>query len=384
MATIGLVCGNEQDRERLALMAGEAGHLVHGAGRLPEVVEILRENRPKLMLVVDSPQQDAETLVREILRVSPLIPVVVALKDRDASRAVRLMRTGASEVVAPPWTREALQSCVAKALRLPGTVFSVTRVPRPPTAQAYFFTVLLFFCAAFGWMTLQRQAKLRQETLERRDYWDLPYKHPAGMAFDAGRLWIADWFTQSAYSHDPATMEMRRIVHFTDEVPVALAFGADAVWTAAASGRIDRRMKDARWTSVQHYADAAPNTLGMAFDGLYLWTCDSRRHQIHKHLLDADLTTVASYRYPGLVPAALVFDGKDLWSLDAVNRELIRHNIERPDEALERIALPEYKDGRYRPAGLAWDGERFWSVGEAIPKDSGPARVFRHYVAGLK
>jgi CheY-like chemotaxis protein len=384
MATIGLVCGNEVDRELLALMAGECGHLVQGAGRLPEVVEILRERRPKLMLVVDSPQQDAETLVREILRVSPLIPVVVALKDRDASRAVRLMRTGACEVVAPPWTREALQACVGKALRLPGTVYSVTRVPRPPTAQAYFFSVLLFFCAAFGWMALQRQAHLRQEILERKDSWELPYKHPAGMAFDGGQLWIADWFTQSVYAHDPSSLALRRIVHFTDEVPLALAFGTDAVWTASAAGRITRRMKDAGWTRVQTYADGAPNTLCMAFDGLYLWTCDSRRHQLHKHLLDAQLTTVASYRYPGVAPVALAYDGKNLWSLDAANRELVLHNIDRPDEAVERIPLPEYKDGRYRPAGLAWDGERFWSVGEAIPKDSRPARVFRHYVSGLK
>ena len=203
MATIGLVCGNEADREKLSLMAGESGHLVQGAGRLPEAVEILRERRPRLMLIVDSPQQDAENLLREILRVSPLLPVVVALKERDATRAVRLMRTGACEVVAPPWTREALQACLAKAMRLPGTVYSVARVPRRPSAPVYFFSVLAFFCAAFGTMALNRQARLRQEALEHKEYWDLPYKHPAGMAFDSGSLWVADWFTQSLYSHSP-------------------------------------------------------------------------------------------------------------------------------------------------------------------------------------
>src|SRR5258708_3627602 len=125
MATIGLVCPNEDDRRRLALMAGESGYLIAGAGRLQETVEILRENRPRLMLVVDSPEQDAETMVREVLRLSPLMPVVVALKERDATRAVNLMRTGAAEVIAPPWTRENLQACLAKTTRFQGTAFSV-------------------------------------------------------------------------------------------------------------------------------------------------------------------------------------------------------------------------------------------------------------------
>ncbi|MBI3552184.1 MAG: hypothetical protein HY077_06675 [Elusimicrobia bacterium] len=384
MAAIGLLCGDASDRETLALISGEAGHQVRGVARLPEAVELLRESRPRLMLIVDSPQSDAEALLREILRVAPLMPVVVALTERDATRAVRLMRTGAAEVVAPPWTREALSACLAKASRLPGTAYSVARMPRRPSAAVYFFAVLAFFAAAFGTLSLQRQQRQRQEALARKDHWDLPTRHPAGMAFDAGRLWVADWYTQSLYSHDPATLVLDRIVHFTDETPVALAFGADAVWTVSASGRIDRRMKDDKLTPVQTYLDAAPNTLGMAFDGLYVWTCDSRQHKIHKHLLDADLSTVASYKYPGSSPAALVWDGRSLWSLDAGNRELVRHNLERPDEAVEKISLAEYQDGRHRPVGLAWDGERFWSVGETIPKESGPARVYRHSILGLK
>lgn len=383
MATIGLVCVDEGDRRKLSLMAGESGHRVEGAGRLLEAVELLRERPPRAMLVVDSPQQDAETAVRELLRVSPLLPVVVALSERNATRAVRLMRSGASEVVAPPWTREALQACLAKALRLPGTVYSVAKVPRRPTAAVYFFSVLTFFGVCFGALAVRRQARLAQEALEHKEYWDVPYKHPAGMAFDKGELWVADWFTQSLYGHDPVSLSVRRIVHFTEEPPVALAFAADSVWTASASGRLARRMKDARMTAVQSYAPALHTTC-VVFDGLYLWTCDAKAGKLVKRLTDADLTIVTSYRYPGKSPAGLIFDGKTLWSLDSVNHELIRHNIERPDEAIEKVGLPEYGDGDYRPSGLAFDGEHFWTVGEALPKDSRPARIFRHAVGGAR
>jgi hypothetical protein len=74
----------------------------------------------------------------------------------------------------------------------------------------------------------------------------------------------------------------------------------------------------------------------------------------------------------------LTWDGHYLWSLDSANHELIRHNLERPDEATARVPLPEYSAGGYRPVGLAYDGERFWSVGERLPQDTGPARLFRH------
>ena len=64
--------------------------------------------------------------------------------------------------------------------------------------------------------------------------------------------------------------------------------------------------------------------------------------------------------------------------MDARNRELVRHNLERPDEATGRISLPEYRDGGYKPVGLAWDGTRFWTLAEKLPDGAGPARLFQH------
>ena len=380
MASLGLLADDELDRQRLVLLAGESGHAVMSAGRIAEAVEVLREHRPKAMLVVDGPRQDAAAAVREILRVAPLMPIVVALRRRDANRAVALMRLGAAEVVSAPWSREALEPCLSKALRYQGTAFSVVYVPPRSALPAYLLAVLVFFGAAFGYLALQRRERLGREVLEQKSFWDMPYKHPAGLAYDdKGRsLWAADWFTQSLYEHSPADLSIKRIVHFTAQMPVSVAFAMDAVWSVTAKGAIVRHMRDAALTPVETYQDAAPHTAGIAYDGLYLWTCDPARRLIYKRLTDASLTVVSTYRYPGAEPAALVFDGKSLWSLDAGNKELIRHNLERPDETTGRIALPEYSDGGYKPRGLAWDGTRFWTLAEKLPKDSGPARIFQH------
>jgi DNA-binding response OmpR family regulator len=378
MAIIGLVCSDEEDRRRLSLLAGETGHLVHGAARLQEAVELLRERRPRLILVVDSPEHDASVLVRELQRAAPLMPVVVALKDRDASRAVALMRTGAAEVVPPPWTRDSVEACLAKSLRFQGTSVALTRRPRSRAVPLYLAASLLFFGSAFGVKASRRADQARKEALlAQRSHWDLPYRHPSSMAFDGGKLWISDWFSQSVYVHDPATAAVERVVHFPDETPLALALGGDSAWTSDAAGRVTRRMKDARLTEVGRAK--APRTFGLAFDGLYLWTLDvDGQSWIRKRLPDESLTVMGSYRYPGSKPAALAWDGHDLWSLDAGNRELVRHNLERPDEPTERVSLREYSDGAYRPVALAFDGKNFWTVGERLPKDSGPARLFKH------
>lgn len=376
MAVIGLICSDAEDRRRLSLIAGETGHQVHGAGRLHEAVEILQELRPKLMLVVDSRDHDASVVVREVLRAAPLMPVVVALKERDSSRAVSLMRAGAAEVVAPPWTRESVKACVSKSLRFQGTSLSLTKAPRPRNGPIFAAAALIFFAAAFGHKAVERAKRQKAEALAAAavSHWDLPYSHPAAMTFADGRLWVADWFSQSVYVHDPATIAVRRVAHFPAEMPVALAVGGDMVWSATAGGAVVRRMKDAALTAVERVS--APRTIGLAYDGLYLWTVESGA--LRKRLVDPALSIVASFKYPGLRPAGLVWDGRALWSLDAGNRELLRHDLDRPDLVLERVPLPEYADGRYKPVAAGFDGTRFWTVGERLPAGAGPARLFRH------
>ena len=375
MATVGMLCADPARRERLALLAGECGYSVRPAARLTEALELLREGRPRLMLIADGPGHDAAVALREVLRAAPLLPVVVALERRDSARAVVLMRLGAAEVVAPPWTKEALRGCLSKALRLQGTSYSLARPARRAKLPYYLLAVGLFVAAALGKSAVERRERLAAEAAGRKVQWDLPTKQPAGLAWDGRALWSVDWFSQSLYVHD-AGAEVRRVVHFTADTPVGVAFGAGAAWTAMASGVLVKHMTDAKWTAVDRYPGVA--TGGMAFDGLYLWTADAKAKRLSKRILDSRLTVVGSYPYPGDEPAGLAWDGKALWSLDGPGRQLVRHNLERPDEALDRLPLPEYGDGAYRPAGLAWDGERFWTIGEKRPPNTGAARLFRH------
>lgn len=377
MADITLLAPELRDREVLQGMLGEMGHETVGAGRLEEAVEFLRERKGRALLVVDGAGLDAAVVVREAVRAFPFLPIVVALKTRDARRAVELMRVGAAEVAAPPWTREDLKACVSKGLRVRGTAVAPDR-PVPRRSGVYFaLAVGVFFAAAIGTSSWRRAEQQRQAAAKKVDRWDLPVSHPAGLAFDGRDLWVVDWFSQSLYQHTLPGLSLRAVRHLPAETPLVAAFAGDALWTVSADGTVVKRLRDAKMTPVESYRRAAPNPAGLASDGLYLWTLDSRAKILRKHLPDGRLTVVGTFRWPGLKPAGLLYDGKTLWSLDAGDRRLLQHNLERPDQVVGSLALPEYGMGDYLPVGVTFDGERFWTVGQR--KDGkGPARLARH------
>ncbi|MDX6768983.1 MAG: response regulator [Elusimicrobiota bacterium] len=378
MADIGVLGGDPQDREALSGLLGEMGHLAYEAGRLEEALEVSRERRPRAWLLVDGAGVDAETLARELRRAFPLLPVMVALKTRDARRAVGLMRVGAAEVVAPPWTPVELKASVSKTLRFQGTALSPLRVaPRRRSGLLFALAVGAFFAFALTQAASRRAEKARAAAAAVTHAWDLPVSHPAGLAFDGESVWVVDWFSQSLYAHSTKDAALGEVRHLTAETPVSAHFAGDSVWTIGADGTVARRMRDAKLTVLQRWPGVARNPAGIVFDGLYLWTLDGRARRLYKRLPDPDLTVAGVYRVPGVKPVGLAYDGKTLWTLDAADRSLRRHNLDRPDEAVELVPLSVYGDGKEVPTGLAFDGTRFWTSAEPR-KGGGPARLRRH------
>ncbi|MBI4425240.1 MAG: hypothetical protein HY554_16035 [Elusimicrobia bacterium] len=387
MATIAVLGERDEPRRDLVLALEELGHRAAPASAVPEAVEVLATARPQLVVVLCDPKSRlAEHLMGEVDRVQPLLPVIVALERRNASRAVDLLKAGAYEVVAPPWTAENLGGCLAKALRFKGTAFEAT--PPPEAARktrAYLILAALFVGLAAAYPAYRRRAAPPPPAPAATRAWELPYAHPSGLAFASTgtkELWVADWFAQALYRLDPKTLAVRRAVHFPKETPVALALTRDALWTSAAPGHLVRHMLDERLSVLARVADPVGPAVAMAYDGLYLWTAETKERRVHKRLLDDALTVVESYRYPGGLPAALAWDGASLWSIDAANRELLRHAADDPARVTLRVGLPEYQEGDWRPTGLAYDGAHFWSVAESRERTTAPGRIFRHVLPG--
>ncbi|MFH1725028.1 MAG: hypothetical protein ABII00_10460 [Elusimicrobiota bacterium] len=396
MAVVAVVAADEKSRSELRLAVEELGHRAASASDLKAGLELLRSERPRAMLVAQDPSETvAESALVELEREAPLMPVVVALTKRDAPRALELLKAGAFEVIAPPWTPENLTACLSKALRFKGTAFEVMRPPETSKGVwFYFLMTLVLFTIAVGYATIERRRRLVRiaEMEAPPTQWELPYAHPAGLAFDGEEFWITDWFSQTLYRHARGGLRVVRTRHLPSEVPGAVAFAGDALWVAGAPAGLAKHMLDDRLTILERIKDEAARTVGMAYDGLYLWTCDNKKGRLHKRILDEELSVVASYGYPGSRPAALAFDGRGLWSLDAGNRELLRHDLAEPERVTLRLPLPEYGSGDWSPTGLAFDGERFWTVAEPRPgpstgrhagnagKGAGAGRIFAHRV----
>ncbi|MCX5788782.1 MAG: hypothetical protein NTX64_09810 [Elusimicrobia bacterium] len=377
MATVAVLGEKERTRRDLTLAIEELGHRVAAASGIPDAMEMLAQVRPQLLVVACEPASRlAEHALGEVDRVQPLLPVIVALEKRSAVRAVDLMKAGAYEVIAPPWTAENLSACLAKALRFKGTVFESSPAPGERRRATVLWAGLAVFLAAAGlWRATRPRPQAPPPPATRA--WELPYSHPAGLCFAGGALWVSDWYAETVYRLDPKTVGVRRAVHLPKEMPGAVALTKDSLWTSSA-GSLVRHMIDERLTGLARVPDAAGPTIAMAYDGLYLWTIDSKTRRIHKRLLDDTLTVLDSYDYPGMEPAALAWDGKNLWSIDAGNKELVRHGLQHPGEVTLRVSLPEYADGQWRPVGLAYDGERFWTVAENRKNIAAPGRIFRH------
>ncbi len=383
MISIALLCASEEKRREISLLLGEIGVLAYGTPNLSGLKEIIGSQKPRVVMAVE---EDAsfDELLREIISLFPQTPVVSVLKSRDANRAVKLMMLGAEEVLSFPLSREHLRAALNRAGKLPTASLSLV----PPMSFRGFYFYAFFFLSLFafglaGWMIHRHTETLKAAQLAQKNSWVLPYFYPSAVAFDGDHCWIADWFSQSLYEHLTDSWAVKRVIHFPNEMPVSIAVTPNAIWTADASGKIIRRLKDLNLTPVEHY-DQVPQTTAIAFDGLYLWTYNSATKRLSKRLTDARLSEVASYPYPGSQATALVFVHNSLWSLDAPDREILLHNINHPDEIISRTPLPEYSNGKYVPTGLGFDGKYFWTTAQSLPPGSAKAELFRHKKPALQ
>lgn len=383
MALVEVLFGDAKAREAVSDLVRRLGHDVVSASNLDEGVQLLSRARPQAVLasetLIDVP---GEIMLRELRRVSPLVPMVVCLERRDANRAIDLMESGALECVAPPWTEESVKAILRKALRLEGTRLDL--VPERPTRPAVLWVAaaLLLVGAFFaGRATFRRAEGAKTAYVEdHRTGWELPYYHPSGLAYGDGRFWIGDWFSQTIYAHRPGTFEVERAVHFPLKTPVSLTFAQETLWSASSTGEIIKHMRTEKIEPIQRFDAPGVAITGIAFDGLYYWTSDTRANKINRHIPDKRFRVVETLDYPGAGPAGLVYARDSLWSVDAGAGELLRHDIADPRLVLRRIPLPMYQSGKWRPSGLTYDGKDFWTVGEKVDSGKFKGRIFRHRV----
>lgn len=338
---------------------------------LNDALTVFEKTRPRAVFIVDGEEPPAEIQIREIARVAPFMPIVVLIKQRDASKAVAYMKTGAFDCAQSPWTEEELRPVYKKALNMTGTELRLGgqfEKQKAVIALAGMLISLIFGFAA-GWF--YGFNRYRTETGSPAAS-ELPYSHPSGLAFDKDRLLVADWYSQALYSHDAKTLKLAGVKALPDAVPVGLTAGANSLWLATAAGTVEKRMNNEKLTLVSRAKPGESAPAGICYDGLYLWVAWQKDNRISKRLADDALTEIKSFRYPGSDIAAFSCDQRFLWVADETQRALVKLSPDDPETMISRTELKQYASKTLKITALAPKGGKIWFAAE----DGGKARLF--------
>ena len=363
--TVQIICASEKNRLILRGIFKNLGADAVFSLDLNDALSVFEKARPAAVFIVDGEEPPAEIQLREIRRVAPFIPIIPLLKRRDATRAVELMKAGAFDCAQHPWTEEALLPLYKKSLNLSGTVLELDT--KGPRARRRALTgALAVFCAFAGFAggLYYGQVKYSPPPAAEPDTFTLPYSHPTGIVVNKDSVLISDWHTQALYEHSLKDFSIQRVVNLPETTPVAMAAGQDSLWLAGTEGVIEKRMLDARYTTVSRSAPLAPIPDGACFDGLYFWTADSRSGRIVKRLPADALAELKTFAYPGRKLGAFSCDARFLWAADPDLKALVKMSLDDPERIISKTEITAYASKTLNITALGAKEGRIWFIGE--------------------
>lgn len=373
MNTILIISSNEKDKNLLSEIFRNLGAEAVFSQTLNDALAIFEKTRPKAVFICDEENASTNVKIREILRIAPFMPIIVLLKERDASKAVAYMRMGAFDCGQPPWTEESIAPLYKKSLNISGTALDLSKpVSAKERILIYFFVVSISLFAGF---MIGRHYVLRDMEKRRMpDLIELPYSHPSGITFDKKGILISDWFTQSIYSHNISDFKISKVVNFPDITPASIAAAESNLWILTAGGAAEKRLLDKKFTPVSKTKTANRNMAGICFDGLYFWTADFKNNLIKKHYNNDELTELETHKYPGKAIAAFTCDSRFLWIVDENLKELVKFPLDSPGTPVSKKEIKEYASRTLRITAIASKDGTIWLAGE----DREKGVLFRH------
>ncbi|OGR59430.1 MAG: hypothetical protein A2X34_03320 [Elusimicrobia bacterium GWC2_51_8] len=369
--TVQIITSSEKNRLVLANIFKNLGADAVFSLDLNDTLSIFEKVRPKAVFLVDSEDPPSEIKLRELKRIAPFLPLVVLLKNRDASRAVALMKLGAFDCVQSPWTEEELRPVYKKTLNLDGTPLVIDGEALEKKKNALVISGILAALAvgmAAGWFFASREYNRPQPPpAEIR----LPYSHPTGIAPEGDSLVISDWYTQALYTHNASDFSIKSVASLPEETPAGLTASPDALWLQTASGVIEKRLKTAGLKLLAKIKTDRADIAGICHDGLYFWIAYNN-NSLSKCLPNDSLTELDRYPYPGKKIAAFACDTRFLWAADPGLKALVKMPLGRPDTLLSSSEIKQYSRKSLKITGLASKNGKIWFTAE----DNGTGLVF--------
>lgn len=195
-----------------------------------------------------------------------------------------------------------------------------------------------------------------------REY-KLAYSNPVDMTWNAGKLWVGDWFTQSIYIHDlnKAGAPIVKTYYMPDVHVTGVAVAGDRLFTADSWDKKIRRHKLDEYLTIEATMPSPGNSpTGLFFDGKYLWSIDSKAGKIFQHRMDDKLTILVEYKTPGNAPVGFFKDDKYAWMSDSQTRRLYKLRLDDQLTVLETYTLDDLEARREPLSCFRWVDGNLW------------------------
>ncbi|HAH31918.1 MAG TPA: hypothetical protein DCL44_06350 [Elusimicrobia bacterium] len=366
--TVLIITSSEKERLILAGIFKNLGADTVFSMDLNDTLSIFEKARPKAVFMVDGQDPPSEIKLRELRRVAPFLPLVVMLKNRDASRAVALMKLGAFDCAQTPWTEEEMRPLYKKTLDLGGTPLELEeKPPEKDNTKLVVFAVMAALLAgmASGWFYASNRYTRKPPAPTEIS---LPYSHPTGIALEGDNVLISDWYTQALYTHNAADFRIKSVTSLPEEPIAAMTASADALWLQTAPGVIEKRLKAPGMKLMNRIQTGRTGVAGICHDGLYFWLAYND-NILSKRLPDNNFTEIGHYLYPGKKITALACDTRFLWVADEGLKALVKMPLDQPETLLSSSEIKQYSRKALKITGLASKDGKIWFTAE--DKDTG-------------
>jgi len=322
-----IVIDDEPDmRMALRLFLERSGHSVEEAENGEKALEKLAGTPFDLALLdMRMPGMDGVQTLTKIRESHPGLPVIMVTGYGSVDNTAEVLALGATGMVSKPFQHQELREAMTQA----GVADLISAEERGGRGEqrsrikkilgGVVVAAALFGFTAYqlGWLT-------------NHDF-KTAYTNPVDMSWNAGQLWVGDWFTQSIYIHDvnKSGAPIVKTYYLSDVHVSGIAVAGDRLYTSDAWAKKIRRHKlDEYLTAEKVLPSPGPSPASLFFDGKYLWSIDSKLGKIYQHRLDETLTILAEFKTPGRAPIGFYKDDQFAWTSDSQTRLLYKLRLD--------------------------------------------------------
>ncbi|HOL63084.1 MAG: hypothetical protein ACP5SD_09920 [Elusimicrobiales bacterium] len=327
-----IITQNLEDTKRMETIFQLAGYKPFFCRNINEASDMLEKFVPLALIITESSDPPAEIYAKEIKKIAPLLPVIIAQKNKDFVKREEFRKI-ADEVIEFPWTEVEL----AKKLSL----FESRKVviEEKPAKKIKNLTPIILITTLIMIIPFSATLFNKKESDKPKDERIIvPTVNISGFFSHSGKTYIYDWLLQSFYIYDKDKLET--IKNFpTSEIATIVKDGGEGFFFFITDNwEVKKRTKSGSYNIISSTKPAqAPKDI--CFDGMYVWMLTE--NNIIKSMNDDNLSQISRYNLPYDDIEYIGCDGYEIYYYS--KSKIYASTTENPSVITKKLISPDKK-----------------------------------------